>query len=196
VESTSAEQLTTDANDQGAPSFSPDGRYMTFDNRIQGVNTRDIYIMDLGDGHRVRPLIATSFDENSARISPDGRWIAYRSDESGTGEIYVQSFPELRHKTLISRGGNPTGVVWSKKTRELFYVRGDLTMMVVAMSAGPEQSFGAPAPLFRLTRPSPFDVTRDGDFVTIQDDIGLKALPIQITINWPFLLAGTKQQKR
>jgi eukaryotic-like serine/threonine-protein kinase len=197
LESTTAEQLTTDTNDQSVPSFSPDGRYMTFDNRNQGANTRDIHIMDLRDGRRVHPLIATSFDENGARISPDGRWIAYRSDESGTGEIYVQSFPELRRKTLVSRGGNPTVVVWSKKTGgELFYARGDLTVMSVAMSTGPEPTFGVPVPLFRLADRPVFDVTRDGDFVAIQDDIALKALPIQITINWPFLLAGTKQQQR
>ncbi len=197
VESTTAEQLTTDSNDQGAPSFSPDGRYMIFDNRLLGASTRDLHVMDLRDGRRVKPLIATPFDENSSKISADGRWLAYRSDESGTSELYVQSFPDLRRKTLVSRGGSPSPAVWSKNTRELFYARSDGTMMAVAMPPAPEQNFGAPVPLFRRAGRQVFDVTRDGSFVVIQDEVeGLKSFPIQITVNWPFLLPGAKSQER
>jgi serine/threonine-protein kinase len=188
VDGTAEEKLTTDADDQGQPSFSPDGRYMTFANRVQTSMTADIHLMDFQSGRRITPFISTPFDETGSRISPDGQWIAYRSDESGSAELYVQSFPDLRFKTRISRGGIASGAVWSKRGREMFYVRPDGTMMAVAMPTPSGTTFGTPQPLFRRSGRVAFDVTRDGDFIMVQDDFGgLRTFPLQITLNWPFL---------
>jgi Tol biopolymer transport system component len=182
LDGTAEEQLTTDANDQTAPSFSPDGRYMTFENRIIGAPTRDIHLMDLENGRGASPIINTPFDEFGARFSPDGRWISYLSNESGRTEIYVQSFPDLKRKTLVSGGGG-TFAVWSKRTPELFFRQGD-AVMAVAVPADSAGQFGPPTVVFKRPSRPQFDTTPEGGFVMIEDPPGTPAMPIQVAINW------------
>ena len=81
------------------------------------------------------PLLTTPFNEFQAQISPDGRWIAYASDESGRWEVYVQSFPVLGAKRAISSGGG-SEPQWRRDGRELFYVTADGTLMAVDVDVG------------------------------------------------------------
>ena len=77
----------------------------------------------------VTPVVAGLFNENTPRFSPDGRWLAYMSDESGRLEIYAQAFPGPGEKyTLSTQGGKEP--VWSRDGREIFYRDGDRMMVV------------------------------------------------------------------
>ena len=84
-----------------------------------------------------QPFLQTQFDERHARISPDGRWMAYSSNESGRGDVYVTRFPEPVGKWQVSThgGGFP---VWRRDGRELFYRGSDGTLMAVPIAAGSE----------------------------------------------------------
>ena len=94
------------------------------------------------------PLVATSFTEGAPDISPDGRWLAYTSDESGRYEIYVVPFPNTRAAKWVvsSRGG--TEPVWSHSGRELFYRDGAGNMVAVTVRTIPTFSLGASVVLF------------------------------------------------
>jgi Tol biopolymer transport system component len=80
----------------------------------------DIWLLDVKDGGEPRPLIQTPAQEGCPEFSPDGRWLAYASDESGQPEVYVQSFPEAGEKYQMSTDGGASPL-WSKNGKELFY---------------------------------------------------------------------------
>ena len=82
-----------------------------------------------GDG-KPTPFLQTEFNDGWAKLSPDGRWIAYVSDESGREQVYVQSFPEHGGKWQISNGGGEQPL-WRRDGRELFYLSGDRKLMAV-----------------------------------------------------------------
>jgi serine/threonine-protein kinase len=100
--------------------ISRDGRWVAY--RVGGgVGTRDIYLVDLAGDSAGRPLIADSFNEHSPDISPDGRFIAYGSNESGRDEVYVRTFPDVSGgKWLISTRG-AREPVWSPDGRTVYY---------------------------------------------------------------------------
>jgi eukaryotic-like serine/threonine-protein kinase len=77
-------------------------------------------IVQPADGSAAKPFVATSADETTARISPDGRWVAYTSDRSGQSEVYLQSYPKGEQRVLVSKGGG-YHPVWRADGRELFY---------------------------------------------------------------------------
>jgi len=88
-----------------------------------------------------------------AVLSPNGRWLAFVSDESGNGEIYIQSFPEPTGRWMVSNGGQSgeaSSPIWSPAGRELFYRRGG-TITVVSVTADPSLSFGQPKTLFNVS---------------------------------------------
>ncbi len=98
--------------------WSPDGRLLVLE-ATHAQQRSDVLLLDLAS-KAVTPLIATTFNESSARLSPDGRWIAYQSDESGRFEIYIQSFPALDRKIQISaRGG--VQPVWARDGATLYF---------------------------------------------------------------------------
>jgi serine/threonine-protein kinase len=127
-------RLTESKNSQTPYSFSPDGKWLAFDETSDQTNT-DLWILPLEgleSDHlkpgKPEPLLVTPADEYGPMISPDGRWLAYTSTESGHYEVYVRRFPGFEGKWQISTGGGQFPV-WSKKTPELFY-RSDEGMMV------------------------------------------------------------------
>jgi Tol biopolymer transport system component len=121
----------------------------------------------LGDGSAAQVFLATPYNEYDARPSPDGRHVAYASDESGRNEIYVREFPGGQGTKLISmRGG--TAPRWSPKGDELFFVADD-TLMAVSVKLEPRFSAGLPQPLFTATKVGldssqgfAYDVAADG----------------------------------
>ena len=135
----------------------------------------DIWVVRADGSEDPQPLIATPAREDQATVSPNGRWIAYRSDRSGQHDILVEPFPSGgRPRTVSASGG--TEPVWSKDSRELYY-RTDDELMAVPVSAGPElQPFDRPIPLFkdRFSRrgayagpTSTYDVAPDGRFLMV-----------------------------
>jgi Tol biopolymer transport system component len=119
------------------------------------------------EGNKPRFFLATLFLKNQLRVSPlrvspDGRWLAYESDESERYEVYVVPFPGLRGKVQIStRGGY--SAKWSRSGRELYYVEPDSQrLMSVAVQSGAQLQAGRPQPLFKLTSDASWDVMPDG----------------------------------
>jgi len=124
-----------------------------------------IYSFETG---RAEPWLATSFTEEGARLSPDGRWIAYDSDESGRMEIYVRGFSPPGGKWRVSSQGGRS-CTWSRDGKELFYISPDAQMMSVAVSGGATFEGGAPVALFKIPgnmlsagRYAQYDVSPDG----------------------------------
>ena len=108
-----------------ATSCSPDGRFVVF--QRGDIRHFDFWVLNLSGEHKASPLPESGFDKAAPQISPDGRWLAYASDESGRPEVYVQSFPALDHKWRISLGGGEEPR-WSRDGRQLFFRHGDKMM--------------------------------------------------------------------
>ena len=121
-------------------SWTPDGQVLTF------LEAGDIWTVSL-DGDRSSYLVS-SFYEGNHDLSPDGRWMAYNSNESGQAEVYIQRYPDLGDKVTISTGGGAEPL-WSHDGRELFYrnLTGD-RMMVVAVMTEPTLRVSRPEVLF------------------------------------------------
>ena len=120
----------------------PDGSALLFvdvEETSKGARN-DIWVQPM-DGTAARPYVATLAGESFARVSPDGRWVAYQSDESGSFEIYVQAYPTPGLKTLVSAGGGMFPV-WRRDGRELYYVKGRQLFAVSIVTSG---QGGAPA---------------------------------------------------
>ena len=124
--------------------FSPDG--MTLLTWQQTAAGGDIYTMSLGPTPALTPFVATSFDERSPSFSPDGKWIAYQSNASMRGEVYVRRYPPTTEQWQISTSGGESPM-WSPDGKEIFYGSGD-TIMRVPFEGG--RAPGKPAPLFHI----------------------------------------------
>jgi Tol biopolymer transport system component len=171
-------------------SFSPDGKRLL---ALPSTGPQDIFVVNMDGEHRTEPLLHTAFNERNAEISPDGRWIAYESDESGEGEIYVRPLPEINGgRWQISVGGG-TRPAWSRNGRELFYfVDRPGKLMGVAIQPGSRFAASNPQVIFEGEYPAPvilrnYDVSPDGKrFLMIRNSQSAKAMPTQLVVvlNW------------
>jgi hypothetical protein len=152
-------------------SVSRDGRFLLYRNTEPNVNW-DLWALPLAPPGTPIPITRTPFQEMIGEFSPDGRWVAYQSNESGRIEVYVQSFPESTVRAQISaRGGSQPR--WRRDGREVFYLGLDGRLMAVPVTVDAQGQFlsDSPVPLF-LTRtaggpvPSPqkhqYAVSADG----------------------------------
>jgi eukaryotic-like serine/threonine-protein kinase len=138
-----------------------------------GADRHDILVQP-ANGALAQPYAATTADETAARLSPDGRWIAYTSDESGRAEVYLDSYPRPSHRIVVSRAGG-IHPVWRGDGRELYYWRGDV-LVAVAISVRPggePPAMGARTELFRAPYQgglnTMYDASPDGErFVIVQ----------------------------
>ena len=170
--------------------WTPDGNYMIFDQRHAGRQI-DLYYLRRnkdGSGYESIAFSETEFDELSPKISPDGRFVAYESNESGSYEVYVQPFPEGPRRTQVSsKGGRQPR--WSRDGKEIFYVEGD-ALMAVPVSTTPTFSAGRATQLFQgkgafADRGHNYDVSADGKkFVIVEPVLGGKPPTIQVVENW------------
>jgi Tol biopolymer transport system component len=151
--------------------WSPDGRFLLF--RVQGRGTSfDLWVLPLEGDRKSFVYLQSEFLEAGGRFSPDGRWVAYVSDESGRMETYVRPFPAADRKWQISTQGG-SAPVWSKDGRALYYIDPGLNLMAVPLKAGDTMDAGAPQALFQTRLVvSPrgnvahlYDVSRDGRFL-------------------------------
>jgi serine/threonine-protein kinase len=183
------ERLTTSEDLQFPVSCSSDGQLLAYA-EINPTTGRAIWVLRLGD-RKAEPFLRTPFDEGVPQFSPDGRWLAYISDESGRFEVYVQPYPGPGGKWQISTEGG-TEPVWNPNGRELFYRSGD-KMMAVDIATQPSFAAGKPRMLFEgpyqpteATAPN-YDVSRDGQrFLMLKPVEQAQAAPTQIDVvlNW------------
>ena len=187
-----AERLTTNRNFQIAYSFSPDGKKLVFIQ--QNPKTRmDIHLLSLEGGRTSKPLLQTEFTETTPVISPDGRWLAYGSDEQGQFQVYVRPFPNVQDgKWPISPDGG-RHPVWAPDGDELFYRDGQSMMAVSVEADDVVFRAGIPRVLFRgeyLSRaPREYDIHPDGrQFLMIKEggttDEVSTPTQIMVVLNW------------
>jgi Tol biopolymer transport system component len=171
--------------------WSPDGRHLLFQTRGQARQS-DLWILPQPDGKPV-PYLNGPSNESHAQFSPDGRWVAYKSNESGENQIYVQSFPTGAGKFQISTdfGDEPR---WRRDGKELFYL-GPQGIMAVDIRTSGKFEAATPnpvsSPLPRQKLPFEFgsayryDVTPDGKRFLILAPVGNPAAaPITVVLNW------------
>ncbi len=109
-----------------------------------------------------KPLVKTEYEESNAEISPNGRWLAYQSNRSGTFEVYVQPFPDVANDLLqVSRTGG-TEPVWARESGELFYRAPNGAVMRVSITQGSTLKASAPTQLFASTSYTLADATAGG----------------------------------
>jgi Tol biopolymer transport system component len=151
------------------------------------------------DGERAfRPLLDRATDASGVAMSPDGAWIAYQSDSSGAYAVYIERYPELGNRQVVSTEPGGWAPLWSHDGRELYYRRlGDGAMMAVSIETSPSLSIGTPEVLFEnqgyapLTTPRPnsgasrpWDVAPDGRFLMIKAFSDAGPREIIIVENW------------
>ncbi len=181
------ERLLQSADYNLVDDVSADGKYLSFTSRV-GNNT-DLWILPMVGERKAIPYLQTTFNERSTNISPDSRWVAYDSDESGRFEIYVSTFPQAGGKWQISNNGGREAM-WSPSGKELYYLTLDNEVMVVTMTTTsvsvqpsvPKKLF-APAP---VPGRKVYDIARNGRIMV--NGFGTDratSLPLSFTANWP-----------
>jgi eukaryotic-like serine/threonine-protein kinase len=179
------ERLVSDEYSYSPMSCSPDGRLLVFDR--WGSNTgNDVWVLPLVGERRAEPLIATANNEGNGVVSPDGRWIAYISDESGRIEVYVRGFPRSSGKWQVSTEG-AREPLWSRGGRELFYRALEGNLKVVAVTLDPVFSAGKARLVysgpFRMGGRTNYDITPEGDrFLIVTEAAPIKQL--RVVLNW------------
>jgi Tol biopolymer transport system component/predicted Ser/Thr protein kinase len=132
--------------------WAPGGRYLVYEALFPNTNW-DLWVLDLAEGGKSRPFLNSPYSEWDGVVSPDGNWIAYRSDETGSWEIFVESFPTPGNKTRISTDGAFPFITWSRDGQEIIFTGGDgNTMMSVDVKTGATFEAGIPRVLFRKPR--------------------------------------------
>ena len=133
------------------------------------------------------PFLETPFNETQGQFSPDGRWIAYSSDESSKREVYVQSFPAGSGKVQVSTGGG-NRPHWRNDGKELYYMAPGGKLMTVEVKQGASLEVGVPKLLFETGLDNilaGYDVARSGDrFVMSVPAEGAATEPIRVILNW------------
>jgi hypothetical protein len=144
-----------------------------------------------------KPILAVpaEFNELEARLSPDSRWIAYTSDESGTTEIYLQCFPSSGRKLRVSAAGGHSPE-WRSDGKELFFTGSDGTLMSMPIHGKETVEHVTPVALFNLgpdrgvsfggwLRTSSYDVARDGQRFLVARSVGANSRPaLTVVVNW------------
>lgn len=191
---TGQEEVLVESKNWMIPScWSADGRYLVYHEDDPATGS-DIWLLQLGGERKPRLYLRTQFDERTGQISPDGRWMAYTSNESGQLEVYVSTFPEPnRGKWPVSVGGGAQAM-WRRDGKELFYVSPEMKVLSVQVKTGPG-AFEASRPQLLFTRPRAglsytnrgvdYAVTADGKrFLanTALDEAGSSAMTV--LTNW------------
>ncbi|HSS43833.1 MAG TPA: hypothetical protein VLO07_00715, partial [Thermoanaerobaculia bacterium] len=187
----SPEAILPPGSVQLAEAWSPDGRFLLYAVRSGAQN--GLWAVNLDGERKPRLLLTGVFDPVPpplAQFSPDGRWIAFSSAESGRSEVYVTPFPGPGERVRVSTSGGRRPR-WRRDGRELFYVSGDNDMIAAPIRLASEAQVGAPQRLFRIDPAGwrDYDVTGNGErFLVIVNVPVQDAEAIAVTLNWPSLL--------
>jgi Tol biopolymer transport system component len=166
-------------------SWSPDSRWIVFSE-----DSGDIFLLDL-ESRAARPRLNTPAFESSPAFSPDGRWLAYMSNESGRMEVYVVPAFEGPGKWLVSSQGG-WAPRWGPGGNEIFFQALDSELHVVKVELGEDPEFGLPVPLFYVpegaTWAGAYDVAPDGRIVVTALETESFPGSLRLVVNWPRLL--------
>jgi len=185
------EALDKAARDKRPMDWSRDGRYII--EEIRDAKSYDIWVLPLFDDRKPFPYLQNDFNERFAKLSPNGQWLAYVSDETKRDEVYVQGFSGTRSgsggKWQVSTSG---GIypVWSRDGKELFFIGSDQKLMAVEVNGGAKFEAGVPKPLFETRGATFFDVSKDGRFLIPTQTEQSAGVPITVVVNWT---AGLKK---
>jgi eukaryotic-like serine/threonine-protein kinase len=168
---------------------SPDGRYLVYTRRLNQKEPGDhIWALPLSGGGKPFPILQDALDERAPEVSPDGKWLAYQSNESGRPEIYITAFPGDGAKWQVSSNGGITPK-WRHDGKELFFLDPlDNIVAVDVNTPGNAVKLGAPHALFRaigIQRDfGPYDVTADGKKFLINSGVKEGTEPVTLVQNW------------
>jgi Tol biopolymer transport system component len=167
--------------------WSRDGQYI-----IMGVNDPktklDIWVVPTS-GEKPFVYLNTRFDERSAKLSPNGQWLAYVSDETNRNEVYLQTFPKPGREIPISNNGG-NSPLWSRDGKELYYLSADQKLMAVDVTvSGSTLIPGTEKVLFPVRRSLPaagfpYDVAKDGRFIIPAPVQSAAVVPFTVVLNW------------
>jgi eukaryotic-like serine/threonine-protein kinase len=181
-----------EGHDKYPTAWSPDGRHILY---LRGP---EVWSLSLPEMKR-QLFLKSSASVKNAQFSPDGKWVAYDSNESGRWEVFVTSFPEARGKWQISTGGGRQPR-WRGDGKELFYLTPDAKMMAVPVISGVNFEAGVPAMLFQAnprelvatSEIAAYDVSKDGQRFLINTQVNTDAArPMSVILNWD---AGLKNK--
>jgi len=182
-------ELLKSDEDKFVSEWTRDGSWLIYTSRGKDTDW-DLWALPMKGGDRKPiPLARTRFGEQNGVLSPDGKFMAYRSNESGRSEVYVQEFPEAKSKWQVSASGG-TDAFWRNDGRELYYRARDLSLMAVPVQTAPTFTSGTPVALFKapfalinargLYRASP-----DGKRFLILRTLSKEAIPpLTVVLNW------------
>jgi serine/threonine-protein kinase len=180
---TGPERIITHPNPAVPRDWSPDGAFILFQ------ELQHLHLLQLTDG-KVRRWLQTPFAERDGRFSPDGRWLAYTSDQSGSADVWVRPFPGPGAPVRVSADGGHDAV-WSRDGREIFY-RNGVTILSARVLPGSTFRVDPPRALFEggfYGNPSMervYDVAPDGRFVMVENEPNDNTTPasIVVVLNW------------
>jgi dipeptidyl aminopeptidase/acylaminoacyl peptidase len=178
------ELLLASGEDKNVEDWSLDGKWLLFNQRSQ-----DTGVLRLEPERKPTPVLSRQFTEIEARLSPNGRWIAYRSNESGRPEVYVQSFPPGSGKWQVSTAGG-VEPSWRRDGKELFYLAGTKLMAVETKTEGSSFEAGLPKALLEAPRLGPSGRNRyvaapDGRrFLFVSSLEATSSRPFVVVLNW------------
>jgi eukaryotic-like serine/threonine-protein kinase len=174
-----------------ADDWTIDGRYILYESHDPKTKF-DLWVLPMTGERKPFVFLQTEFNETHSQFSPNGRWVAYVSDESGRPEVYVQSFAPSGGKWQISTGGGDHRE-WRRDGKELFYLSSAKQLMSVPVESGAAFEAGIPAPLFEVFVPAK-SMTRDrNDYVVAENGQRFlvcsfvdkeRARPITVVSNW------------
>jgi hypothetical protein len=176
------ELLLQDRADAVPMDWSPDGKWLLFEQR-NAKNELDLWLLPMEGERKPIPYLLSAFSEANGRFSPDGKWVAYASNESGKYEVYVRAFSGGVKYQVSTQGGNSPA--WRHDGKELYYLSSDQKLEAVPVKFGSGLVFGPAQALFDATGLADYAPTRDGQRFLVNVPAGGIAPPtITAVINW------------
>jgi eukaryotic-like serine/threonine-protein kinase len=184
-------KIYTDGQDKHLEAWTPDGTILYYVHKGNGVAT---YSLQLSGERKPTALLQSEYLTTGMRVSPDGNWVAYSSNESGRPEVYLATFPGFSEKRTVSTGGgiNPN---WRGDGKELFYLATDQKLMAVDFKSGatgPARALFQTRALARnfFQQYQQYGVTPDGQkFLMMEFPTRVSVEPLHVIVNWPAALA-------
>jgi len=176
--------IPQDGPDRFPSDWSRDGKYVLYERGT------DLWVLTI-PGLRATQFLKSSSSLKNGQFSPDGKWVAYSSNESGRWEVYVTSFPEAHGKWQVSNAGGDQPR-WRSDGKELFYLDADSRMMALPVKTGANFDAGTPTALFQAnprelvatSEQFSYDVSKDGQKFLINTQLKTGMAPMSVILNW------------